>query len=127
MFVSPNGELVPDKLQALVEYQEFDEHPGLLVFSVKKKWEDFSEMIHDGCYSEVLVLEGDDCLVIKNGIFDCVIFVKESVVESLKGRDFSSSQTLTKVNISRFFPDIDLECINIEKLNPREESTLQIC
>ena len=31
----------------------------------------------------------------------------------------SASQTLTKVNISRFFPDIDLECINIEKAEPK--------
>ena len=76
-------------------------------------------MIQDGCYSKVLVLEGDDCLVIENRTFDCVILVKESVVESLKGKDLSASQTLTKVNISRFFPDIDLECINIEKAEPK--------
>ena len=37
-------------------------------------------MIQDGCYSEVLVLEGDDCLVIENRTFYCVILVKESVV-----------------------------------------------
>ena len=54
MFVTPNGGLVPDKLQAAVELQEFDENPGLLVLSEKIKWEEFSEMIQDGCYSEVL-------------------------------------------------------------------------
>ena len=59
MFVTPDGCLVPDKLHAAIEPQEFDENPGLLVFSEKKKWEEFSEKIQDGCYSEVLILEGE--------------------------------------------------------------------
>ena len=110
MFVTPNGGLVPDKLQAAVELQEFDENPGLLVLSEKIKWEEFSEMIQDGCYSEVLVLEGENRVVIENRSFDCVILVKEIVVETLTNKEFS--QKLSKVNISKHLSGVSLECIN---------------
>ena len=125
MFVTPNGGLVPDKLQAAVELQEFDENPGLLVLSEKIKWEEFSEMIQDGCYSEVLVLEGENRVVIENRSFDCVILVKDIVVETLTNKDFS--QKLSKVNISKHLSGVSLECINIAnnvRTEPKEGSNL---
>ena len=70
----------------------------------------------------MLVLEFDDRVVIENRTYDCIILVKESVVETLTSKDLSVIQKLRKVNISRFFHGTNLECIKNENTEPKEGS-----
>ena len=62
--------------------------------------------------------------MIENRRFDCVILVKESVVETMTSKDLSVIQKLRKVNISRFFNGTNLECIKNVNTEPKEGSNL---